>query len=99
MIVAVSSDRGLCGAIHSSIVKAVKALLAEKKDGLETRIVCIGDKARQQLQRAYASSILLSVNDVGKKNITFNDASNMASEILASGYEYDSGEILYNRFK
>jgi len=99
LIVAVSSDRGLCGAIHSSIVKAVKALLAEKKDGLETRIVCIGDKARQQLQRAYASSILLSVNDVGKKNITFNDASNMASEILASGYEYDSGEILYNRFK
>jgi len=99
LIVAVSSDRGLCGAIHSSIVKAVKALLSEKKDGLETRIVCIGDKARQQLQRAYAPSILLSVNDVGKKNISFNDASNIASEILASGYEFDSGEILYNRFK
>ncbi len=99
LIVAVSSDRGLCGAIHTSIVKAVKGLLAENKQGLETRIVTIGDKAKQQLMRGYASSILFSVNDVGKKNITFVDASGIASAILSSGFEFDSGEVLYNRFK
>jgi len=27
------------------------------------------------------------------------DASQIANEILASGYEFDSGEVLYNRFK
>ena len=99
LIVAVSSDRGLCGAIHSSIVKAVKGLLAEQKDGLQTKIVCIGDKSKQQLQRVYASNILLSVNDVGKKAITFLDASIIANEIISSGYEYDTGEIIYNKFK
>jgi len=99
LIVALTSDRGLCGAIHTSIVKAVKSLLAEKKEGLDTRIVCIGDKAKSMLQRAYAKSILFSVNDIGKKNVTFLDASLVANEILASGYEFDSGEVLYNRFK
>ena len=74
-------------------------MLAEKKDGLETKIVCVGDKAKGMLQRVYAPNIMLSVNDVGKKTITFLDASVIANEILNSGYEFDSGEILYNRFK
>jgi len=103
LIIAVSSDRGLCGAIHTSIVKAVKALLAEKKAaaaaGLETRIVPVGDKAKQILQRTHASQILFSVNDVGKKTIVFLDASAIANEVLKSGFEFDSGELLYNRFK
>jgi F-type H+-transporting ATPase subunit gamma len=99
LIVAVTSDRGLCGAIHSSIVKAVKNTLNEKKEGLDTKIVCIGDKSKSMLQRIYAKNILMSVNDVGKKTVTFLDASLIANEILASGYEFDSGEILYNRFK
>lgn len=99
LIVAITSDRGLCGAIHSSIVKAVKSSLAENKQGLDTKIVCIGDKAKSMLQRIYAKNILFSVNDIGKKNITFLDASAIANEILASGFEFDSGDVLYNRFK
>jgi F-type H+-transporting ATPase subunit gamma len=99
LIVAITSDRGLCGAIHTSIVKAVKNLLAENKEGLETRIVCIGDKSKSMLQRVYAKNILFSVNDIGKKQITFIDASVIANSILSSGYEFDSGEIIYNKFK
>ena len=94
-----TSDRGLCGAIHSSIVKAVKATLSEKKEGLETKIVCVGDKSKGMLQRIYARNFLFTVNDIGKKNSTFVDASTIANAILAAGYEFDSGEILFNRFK
>ena len=71
MIIALTSDRGLCGAIHTSIVKAVKVMLNEKKEGLDTKIVCVGDKSKSMLQRAYAGSILFSVNDVGKKILLF----------------------------
>ena len=102
LVIAVSSDRGLCGAIHTSIVKAVKNLLAEKKTAaasLETRIVPVGDKAKQILQRTHAPQILFSVNDVGKKTIVFLDAACIANEVLKSGFEFDSGELLYNRFK
>ena len=99
LIIALTSDRGLCGAIHTSIVKAVKGMLAEKKDGLDTKIVCIGDKSKTMLQRAYSRSILFAVNDIGKKNVTFLDASAIANAILDSGFEFDSGDLLYNRFK
>lgn len=99
LIVALTSDRGLCGAIHTSIVKAVKVMLTENKEGLETKIVCIGDKSKGMLQRAFAQSILFSVNDVGKKPVTFSDASAISNAILSSGFEFDSGEIIYNRFK
>lgn len=100
LIVAVSSDRGLCGAVHTSVVKAVKAMLAEEsRESLDTKIVAIGDKSRQQLQRVYASNILLTINDVGKKPPSFVDASTVAKAILNSGYEYDSGEVIFNKFK
>lgn len=99
LIVAITSDRGLCGAIHSSIVKAVKSALAENKQGLDTKIVCIGDKSKTMLQRIYANNILFSVNDIGKKTVTFLDAATIANEVLASGFEFDSGDVMYNRFK
>jgi F-type H+-transporting ATPase subunit gamma len=51
LIVAISSDRGLCGGIHSGIVKAIKHDLIEKKNVENVKIVAVGDKARGILQR------------------------------------------------
>lgn len=48
MIIALTSDRGLCGSIHSSVVKAIKARLAEKDDA---KLVLVGDKAKAMLQK------------------------------------------------
>jgi len=99
LVIALTSDRGLCGAIHSSIVKAVKAMLSENKQGLETKIICVGDKSKAMLQRIYSKNILFSINEIGRKTATFQDASLIANTVLSSGYEFDSGELLYNRFK
>ena len=52
LIVVLSSDRGLCGGIHSNLVKAVKATLAEK-EGENTKIVACGEKSRQLFQRTH----------------------------------------------
>jgi F-type H+-transporting ATPase subunit gamma len=99
LVIAITSDRGLCGAIHTSIVKAIKLLLNQENSGIETKVVAIGDKSRSMLQRQHANHILFSVNDIGKKNITFLDASVVTNAILTSGYEFDSGEIFFNKFK
>lgn len=48
MIIALTSDRGLCGSIHSSVVKAIKARLVEKDDA---KLVLVGDKAKAMLQK------------------------------------------------
>ena len=48
LIIAVSSDRGLCGAVHSSIGRIVKADIAANPN---TKVVIIGDKVRNIVQR------------------------------------------------
>ena len=53
LIVVMSSDRGLCGGIHSNLVKAVKATLAEKEAGDNTKIVACGEKSRQLFLRTH----------------------------------------------
>lgn len=99
LIIAVSSDRGLCGGIHSNISKAVKASIQEKSETSNVKLIIIGDKAKTQLQRLYSDNIMFSINDYGRKTPAFEDASNVASALLNSGYEFDTGEILFNRFR
>lgn len=49
LIVAVTSDRGLCGAVHSGVARHIRSELAT--DDGSTKVVCIGDKSRALLQR------------------------------------------------
>lgn len=98
LIVTISSDRGLCGGINSTVSKATK-VLATKNDALDTTksIICVGIKAKDQLQRGYSKLIQLSITDLGRKRITFPNASIIAEEIFNSSY--DVCYILYNKFK
>ena len=48
LIIAVSSDRGLCGAVHSSIGRIVKADIVANPN---TKVIIVGDKVRNILQR------------------------------------------------
>jgi len=97
ILFSVSSDRGLCGGIHSLLAKAVRAQLAEDKG--ETKIVCVGDKQRGILSRVYGDQILMACNEVGRLPPTFAEASLVAQEALSTGYEFQSGHIHYNKFK
>ena len=45
LFVAVTSDRGLCGALHTTICRAVEADMAAS-DAAEKKLVTIGDKGR-----------------------------------------------------
>ena len=52
LVVAMSSDRGLCGAVHSGVARSIKQAVPEKKAaGADVSIVCIGDKTRAILAR------------------------------------------------
>lgn len=52
LIIGVSSDRGLCGAIHSSVAKAMKSEIAKLTGaGKEVMVVNVGDKLRGLLYR------------------------------------------------
>ncbi|GAU93686.1 hypothetical protein RvY_05584 [Ramazzottius varieornatus] len=100
LVVAISSDRGLCGGIHSGVAKAIRNDINDQGlDRDNIKIVAVGDKARGILQRTMRDNFLLSVKELGRMPPTFGDASEVAEAILSSGYEFDSGSIYYNRFK
>lgn len=99
LIIACTSDRGLCGAVHSSIIRMIKNKLAEKKTGTDTKLVLIGDKAKMMMQKIYGKSIMLTFNDIGKRPVVFLDASKIASQILEQGYKFDYGTLYYNWFR
>ena len=100
LIVGVSSDRGLCGAIHTSIAKSIKSHFGKLTEGgKEVMVVGVGDKLRTILHRTHGDSFLFSCKEVGRKPPTFGDASIIALELLNSGYEFDEGTVIYNRFR
>ena len=48
---ALTSDRGLCGGVHSSICKTIRAELLAKPNLDNVGIICVGDKSRAQISR------------------------------------------------
>lgn len=88
LFVVVSSDRGLCGGIHSSVTKQTSRLITEGNE--DARVVVLGDKSKSQLIRLAPNNLLLTFNQIGKDVPTFADASVIADYITKSGAEFDS---------
>lgn len=91
LYVTVSSDRGLCGGIHSSVAKATKRdIETGEGKGKECIVVALGEKPKQQLMRGSAGNdMTLSFNQIGRKVPTFADALAIADKIETYGYDYD----------
>uniref|UniRef100_A0A6M2DNZ2 ATP synthase subunit gamma n=1 Tax=Xenopsylla cheopis TaxID=163159 RepID=A0A6M2DNZ2_XENCH len=97
LYIAITSDRGLCGAVHTGVARVIRNELAETKDNI--KVICVGDKSRAILQRLYSKNILMVANEVGRKPPTFQDAAKLTNAILNAGYDFASGKIIYNKFK
>ena len=63
------------------------------------RVIAIGDESRAGLGRTHSANLFLSINEVGKRSLVFGDASAIAQQLINSGFEYDSADIVYNKFK
>ena len=49
--------------------------------------------------RTHSDQFLVTFKEVGRRPPTFGDASVIALELLNSGYEFDEGSIIFNRFR
>ena len=95
LIVVASSDKGLCGGIHSGLSKRARRLLEEKPNA---DIVVIGEKCKAQLGRSNGKNLVLSFAGVGKDVPTFADAQAIADQIALLPTDYADVQILYNKF-
>lgn len=96
LYIAVTSDRGLCGAVHTGVARHIRGDLAADPN---IKVICVGDKSRAILQRLYSKNIEMVCNEVGRLPPTFLDAAKLTNAILNLGYEYTDGKIIYNKFK
>merc|ERR1712121_270272 len=99
LVVAMSSDRGLCGGIHSAVAKYIRAMVEQGSPDADTKLIIIGDKAKAILARTLPQGILYSMNDYGKRPPLFSDAALVADTILNLDYDYDRSTLIFNTFK
>lgn len=95
LYVVASSDKGLCGGIHSGLSKATRRMIEDKPDA---DVVVLGEKAKAQLARTNEKSIVMSFAGVGKDTPTFADAQSIADQICLLPTDYASIKIVYNKF-
>ncbi|KAL3419007.1 ATP synthase F1 [Phlyctema vagabunda] len=95
LFVVASSDKGLCGGIHSGLSKFIRRQLIEKPNA---DIVVLGEKCKAQLSRSNGKNIALSFAGVGKDIPTFADAQAIADQITLLPTDYASIVIVYNKF-
>jgi F0F1-type ATP synthase gamma subunit len=51
LIVAMTSDRGLCGSAHSTICRTIRNDLPLKAQGANVKIIAVGEKSKAILSR------------------------------------------------
>ena len=97
LLVAITSNRGLCGAFNTNVIKEVK-LRAEFYSGVQVDVFAIGKKGNDILSKT------LTVVDNQSPifdDLTFDNASIIAQTLtdkFVAG-EYDKIEVVYNQFK
>lgn len=102
LLVVMTSDRGLCGAFNSSIVRAARRRVRElKAEGKEVSLLCVGRKSYEQLRTEFKHNILGRLSDLGKPKLSYADATRIGDEIhrLMAEHQIDVVTIVYNRFK
>jgi len=95
LIIPMTSDRGLCGGVNSSVVKDVKAMI--RTEAMQGDLILVGDKGRDALTRVAAKDIVVSFKDAFKTPPTFTQVCVIAEEILSR--PVDTITIVYNQFK
>jgi F-type H+-transporting ATPase subunit gamma len=97
LLVAVTSNRGLCGAFNTNVIKEVKNI-TEKYKGVTVDVLTIGKKGNDVLGKTY--NVVANKSSIFD-DLTFDNAAIIASELTNRFFdgEYDRIELVYNQFK
>src|SRR4029077_20646467 len=102
LLVVAPSDRGLAGGFNSSILRETRRRIRELlPSGKTVMVLTIGRKGRDGLRRDYGRLIHDSLTEIGRRQVSFDEARDIAERILvlyqAGGF--DVATIIYNRFR
>ena len=68
LYVAITSDRGLAGGVHSSICKAIRNEMQEMtpEAAANTKVICVGDKSRAFMVRYFPKNLVMVGSEIGR---------------------------------
>ena len=97
LLVAITSNRGLCGAFNSNVIKKTKQLVEEFSDK-KVSLITIGKKGSEILGK---KDKIISTHDYIFDDLNYKKADEISKEIMDSFKKelYDEVILVYNRFK
>lgn len=103
LLIAVTSNRGLCGPFNSNVIKAVVAHIESKYPELQHKgnldIYTIGRKSTEFFRKNKYNVVNANIEIFNE--LTFNNSLAISEELMAAyaSKKYDRIEIIYNHFK
>ena len=97
LVVAITSNRGLCGAFNSNVIKQTK-LIVDSYPKKQVDVFAIGKKGNDILCK---TSSVISNQSAIYDNLSFNTAATIAQTLTDKfiNGDYDKIELVYNQFK
>jgi F-type H+-transporting ATPase subunit gamma len=98
LIIAITSNRGLCGGFNSNVIKEVTRIAKNKYAGKDVSIFAIGKKGNDILSKAHS---IYKFESELYDDLTFENSAPFAEDLMdqfADG-NFDQIDIVYNRFK
>ncbi|MCB0486454.1 MAG: ATP synthase F1 subunit gamma [Flavobacteriaceae bacterium] len=98
LLVVITSNRGLCGAFNSSVIKKSIELINTAYKGKDVSILTIGKRANDLLSKSYK---VIDNRSAIYDDLTFEASSEIAQKLmdLYEDESFDKIDIIYNRFK
>jgi F-type H+-transporting ATPase subunit gamma len=102
LLVAITSNRGLCGGFNNNIIKRVQHLISTDYQTNDVKVLCLGKKVKDVLKRTpnyYINDELVAVEDIFS-DLTFDRTASIATELMAlyQSQQFSKIIIVYNRF-
>jgi F-type H+-transporting ATPase subunit gamma len=102
LLVVANSDKGLCGAFNSNIVKAARLKAKElEAAGKTVLFYLIGKKGRAVIVREYPKAILVHFDTTDVREPGYAEAENIVAELMALYDEgkFDVAHLFYSKFR
>jgi F-type H+-transporting ATPase subunit gamma len=101
LILAISSNRGLCGGFNNNVLKQVNQLISKEYKGSNVNILCFGKKITDSFRRSplRIENDTVGVNDIFS-NLTFTNAAEITENVikLFLDRKFDKVVVVYNSF-
>ena len=98
LLVAITSNRGLCGAFNSNVIKKTRQLIIEEYSNKKVSLITIGKKGSEILGK---KGKIISTHDYIFDDLNYKKADEISKEIMDGFIKelYDEVILVYNRFK